>query len=535
MEFKEDVQALSRTELRNKRLDDLLQSCQEQMLAQVVGPFGLTPGMFDDKDGGNVTTLHNFEKGVVATKADQESYDEWQESLKPNSDRSDYDAIKDSVRENTIGDDSIETVTSGYTGNIIKADSGTHLDHIGAVNKIETNAEAHLFMDRSERVQMGSQEANFTPCEGSMNTSMGDKDKADWVDQPRTADKGKTNGESFGIDREVFDKTVEASKAAIKQDLLVAQIKKQGAELAATSVKDAGKNAIRQAFGVLLHEMITGMISELKALFKRKNIENLIDEITQAFKRVFARVKNKVGHALEAAKAGGIAAILSNILTFIINKVVTTSAKLVTVIREGITGFVKAIKFMLNPPENMPTMEVAREASKLIAAVLATSAGMLLEEALGSALLSIAPILAPIIDIVSPALTALLTGIGTALVIYSLDRFFDWLSSTGTELLASYENNLSAMQDNVQHMADWIQGQYQNSHNYAAISNGYVLIECQLEDAQDSQEQILLSSQNMLNEQTEFNSKLDNTVQETISAEQDVMAMLESYSLKDKG
>jgi uncharacterized membrane protein (DUF106 family) len=128
--------------------------------------------------------------------------------------------------------------------------------------------------------------------------------------------------------------------------------------------------------------------------------------------------------------------------------------------------------------------------------------------------MSIAPILAPIIEIVSPALTALLTGIGTALVIYSLDRFFDWLSSTGTELLESFENNLSAMKDNVQHMANWIQGQYQSSQNYAAISNGYMLIECQLEDAQESQDQILLSSHKMLSVQAEFNGNLDETIKE---------------------
>ena len=68
MQSHDATEALSRTELRNKRLDDLLQSCQEQMLTQVVGPFGLTPGMFDDKDGGNVTTAHNFEKGITATE-----------------------------------------------------------------------------------------------------------------------------------------------------------------------------------------------------------------------------------------------------------------------------------------------------------------------------------------------------------------------------------------------------------------------------------------------------------------------------------
>jgi len=532
MQSHDATEALSRTELRNKRLDDLLQSCQEQMLTQVVGPFGLTPGMFDDKDGGNVTTAHNFEKGITATEEDNQRFQEFKNTNEGGYDRKEYDKELPKIRKELFKQDGAPV--SAYTGKELPKDGGMHMEHVTAAKTIESDASANLFMSKQQRVDMANQSANLKPVEGNINQSLSDTDRKDWLDSERQADKGKTNGESFGIDRELFEQTVNTSKSAIKQDLLVAQIKKQGAELAATSAKDAGKNALRQAFGVLLHELITGMISELKELFKRKNMDNLIDEITKAFQRVFARVKSKVGHALDAAKSGGIAAILSNILTFIINKVVTTSAKLVTVIREGITGFVKAVKFMLSPPENMSKMDVARETSKLIAAVLATSAGMLLEEALGSALLSIAPILAPIIEIVSPALTALLTGIGTALVIYSLDRFFDWLSSTGTELLASYENNLSAMQNNVKHMADWIQEQYQNSHNYAAISNGYVLIECQLEEAQESQKQTMLSGQSMLNDQSEFNRHLDHTIEEIALAEQDVMAMLDAYPTKDR-
>lgn len=525
-----EEQTITRTELRNKRLEDLLQSCQDQMLAQVIGPFGLTPGMFNDVDGGNVTTTHNFEKGVTATAEDQQSFQEYKHTNEGGYDRKAYDKDIPKMRKELFKKD--EAPISAYTGKELPKDGRTHLEHVTPTKNIESSSKANLFMSQQQRVDMANQEANLVPTEGDINQSLGDKDRMEWLDSERKADKGKTNGESFGIDRERFEKTIKTSQKAIKSDLLVAQIKKQGSELAASSAKDAGKNALRQAFGVMLHEMIKGMIAELKELFKRKNIENLIDEITLAFKRVFARVKNKVRHALDAAKAGGIAALLSNILTFIINKVITTSAKLVTVIREGVTGFVKAIKFMLNPPENMTKIEVARETSKLIAAVLATAAGMLLEESLGSALLAIAPILAPIIDIVSPALTALLTGIGTALVIYSLDRFFDWLSSPGTELLIVYENNLETMHANMHNMVSWIHSQYQNSTNYQQISHGYILIECHLGEVQESQDQIIESSKVMLKEQEEFNKKLNGTITIIGEAEQDLINMLESYSIK---
>jgi len=62
------TQQLNKTEMKEKRMQDLLDSCQSQVLQQIIGPFGLTEAMFDDKDGGNVTTLKNFEKGITATR-----------------------------------------------------------------------------------------------------------------------------------------------------------------------------------------------------------------------------------------------------------------------------------------------------------------------------------------------------------------------------------------------------------------------------------------------------------------------------------
>lgn len=31
-------------------------------MSQIIGPFGLSIAMFEDRNGGNVTTLHNFER-----------------------------------------------------------------------------------------------------------------------------------------------------------------------------------------------------------------------------------------------------------------------------------------------------------------------------------------------------------------------------------------------------------------------------------------------------------------------------------------
>lgn len=50
----------TQTQLKEQRLQKLFDDCQQQVLSQIIGPFGLSTAMFEDRNGGNVTTLKNF-------------------------------------------------------------------------------------------------------------------------------------------------------------------------------------------------------------------------------------------------------------------------------------------------------------------------------------------------------------------------------------------------------------------------------------------------------------------------------------------
>lgn len=523
----ERQETLTQAELREKRLQELLNSCQQHVLQQIVGPFGLNAAMFDDKRGGNVTTKHNFEDGVVATEADQKKYDQWQ-IQKENFDRSAYDKDLPKKRKEML--QSSEPIVSAYTSSVLPRDGRFELDHVVSTKTIELDSGANLFMSAEQRVEMANQPANLVPAEKSINASMQDMDKQEWAEKQRKKDPGKTNAESFGVDTELLVEVDTKAKAAINRDLLVAQLKKQGSELAMTGAKDAGKNALRQAMGVVLNEFVSQMFHELKGLLSRRCDEgNFIDELVSAFGRVLAKVKAKISHAIDAAKSGAIQGFVSNLLTFLINNFITTSAKVVSVIREGMTGLWNAVKMMVNPPENMSSLEVARAVSKILAAVVTTSLGMLFEEAIKNMLLATAPFLAPLIDIVSTAVTAILTGIVSALVVYGLDRFFDWLSEKGTELLQAYEANMAAMKENVERMAQWVDIQFQNSANYKQISYEYRLIEVYLAEAHEHQQHIIRAqSERILENQSQLKS-LEKTISNQVNQEQELMLMLESF------
>lgn len=466
--------AQTKSQLREQRLQELLNSCQQQVLQQVIGPFGLTPAMFEDKTGGNVTTVHNFKKGVTATDSDQAKYDELSQKKAENFDRSAYDKDLPKKRKELFKDE--KPIHSAYTNAELTKDGQTHLDHVVAAKRIEMDDAANLVMTSEQRVDTANQDANLVACEASINQSMQDKDKREWAEKERKKDKGKTNAESFGIDKDKFEQTVKTAEQAVKVDILVAQIKKQGSELAATGAKEAGKNALRQALGTLLYEFINGSFVEIKKLMTQPDDESLIDRLIAAFKRVANRVIAKLKDALESALQGGVQGFVSNLLTFIINSVITTSAKVVTIIREGMKGLWDAIKLLVNPPKDQPFSEVCRQVAKIFAGVVTMGLGMLLEESIKGFIMTI-PILVPMAEVISLAVTGILTGITTALVIFGIDRFFDWLSTTGTELLQAQEANLAEMKKNIHLMADWVESQYQCSIQYQQIATEYGRIE----------------------------------------------------------
>lgn len=75
-------------ELKQQRLQKLFADCQQQVISQIIGPFGLSSAMFEDRNGGNVTTLHNFSRedaDYIADK-DKSSYEQSRKEY----DRNDY-------------------------------------------------------------------------------------------------------------------------------------------------------------------------------------------------------------------------------------------------------------------------------------------------------------------------------------------------------------------------------------------------------------------------------------------------------------
>lgn len=522
----------TRPALREQRLQELLESCQSHILQQLIGPFGLNSTMFTDSDGGNVTTTHNFEKGVVATDSDKARYEAWSETNSGGYNRKPYDKELSGKRKDMFMKD--EPVISAYTGNELKRDGTTHLDHVVSANRIETDSRNNLFMTQAQRVAMANDPKNLVAAESHINQSMQEMEKNEWADKVRKNNKGQglSNTEYFGIDREKLAQTASTAEAHVKKDVLIAQVKKQGAELAKTGAQQAIRSALRQALGIALHTLVNHTFIELKRLFNDPDKSNLIDRLTAALKRVVNQVLSKLRAMWDAAVNGLLQGFISNLLTFLINNFITTAAKVVSVIREGMAGLWKAVKMLINPPPGQTGIETARAVTKILAGVVTTSLGLMFEEAIKGFLSGI-PLLLPMVGILSPAITAILTGIVSSLVVYGLDRFFDWLSQTGTERLKAMEVGLDAGKENMGKMAQWLELQFQNSASYRMMGADYQLIESHLESARNSQNDAAASQRARIQANQQFNQQLDANIDSLGAAEADVMLLLENYLAKD--
>ena len=470
--------------LRDERLQQLMDSCQRDVLRQIIGPFGLTPAMFDDKVGGNVATVHNADQSVFPDEQHENNYEIANDSYSQQVRQKHWDdksSRGSTHKANNEALDAGQEVLSDATKRPMTKGE-IHGDHGVSLKEAHGDKEMHLRFSEKERKEILNNERNMAYIEASLNTSKGERSWDDCLNDPKFIHNNNLSPDDVKRIREIDRQ----ARSYIRNE----KNKRLAGELISNGAKEASKNALRQALGVVLHEFVNGSFIEIKGLLKECTSEqNLIDSLVESLKRVMNRVITKLKAALDAAIQGGVQGFISNLLTFLINNLITTSKKIVTIIRESMQSLWNAIKLMVNPPEGMTTLEITREVTKIIAAVVTTGLGMLMEESVKGFILSI-PVLAPIAEALALALTAIMSGIAGALIVYGIDRLFDWLNSSGTELLIAQEANAEAQTVIVGRLETWFDLQFQNSRmyevcvaEYQQIQSTFTVIAFQMEKA----------------------------------------------------
>lgn len=424
--FYKEVQGLSPDEILNllekqfdeTKKDELFDSCKQTMLENIIKPFGLGAVLFSssDKDGGNVTTLHNFEKGVTATVEDEKRYTEYKEKA---FERKAYEgkAFKEKRKDYMQQEG---TLKDAYTGKEISKDGQSHLDHIVSAHEIHKDAKNHLYMSENERTNMAINDQNLAMTNGSLNQSKSDRKMEDFLNDQK---RGETqqNAERYGINREAALKKDQDARVYIKQTQLKQQLKKQGKELTKTSALEGTKMGVQQALGAMLYDFVEAAFTEVKEFVKYdvKDIKNegVISKLKERLEHIAHKILSKWQHYMNVFKEGFLSGILSNIITFIVNTFMTTLKRYTRVIREGFFIFVRAVRMIVSPPPGMTKAMVYDAALKLAAGAVVTTVGILGAEALAGV---IGPI--PFGNLVANVIAGLLIGLVTCGVMYLLEK-----------------------------------------------------------------------------------------------------------------
>lgn len=446
--------------LDDEKISALIEACQRECLQAVVRPFGVARILFEDKNGGNVTTLHNFDQGVTATAEDAERHSEWVKSKETPLNREPYDY---DIKLNRSGQPAVnksgevqktqfnstkkkaifkkmgegEPVTDGYTGkrigtkvkNNIDKETQISLEHITSVKEIETESGNHLFAKgnsseerQQDRVGLARNDSNLTLTQGPLNNSKGDKDLKEWANSTNRKDPSMTNAEFYGANPELVEKEYRKSKDFLKKESRKRQIKKQGSEALATGANEGVKMGMQQAVGVLMEEFARAAFAEIKDSWQNGFNGAVDDTFWDALKgrlmRVVERIQNKWKDALFALRDGFISGFLSNLVTIVINMVKTTSARVVRILREGAMSLYRAFEMLVYHPEEMSLAQAADAASKLLVTGLVTSGGIQLETTLESSLVALGH-MAPY---VSSIVAGMATGLSTVFIVYLLDQ-----------------------------------------------------------------------------------------------------------------
>lgn len=402
------------TDLKQQRLQKLFDDCQQQVISQIIGPFGLSTAMFEDRNGGNVTTLHNFsrEDADYIAEKDKSSH----EQSRKDYDREEYSDpafTKKSQEHRAKGKD-------GYTGKDV-APEDMDLDHVTSLKTISKNKKVHLALETGESLdrvkEMANSDENLVATHKSINRSKRDGSLDELAER---------KGEEYELDPELVAQAKQTSEDHIASTIDTALMKKQSMELLQTGGKQAAMMGMRQALGLLLTEMVNGLFNEFKVLIKHgvEAGKTLFEEIRQRLARVIQSVVKKIPDAVGQMFQGGVSGFMSNLLTFLINNFLSTAKRFVTVIREGLLGLFRAFKMIFFPPKHMTGDQALQEGLKILTTVVVTSVGLLLNETVATFMATV-PFLKPFADLITPVLIGIMTGLLSAFLAYQIDCLFD--------------------------------------------------------------------------------------------------------------
>lgn len=403
-------------------------------------------------EGGVVTTMHNFEKGIVATEADEKRFKLWQDRVNATEESAEqfrdrvinpgFDKLKRQIYKERRNPDG--SFTDGYTGKKLYSYNDPHAysepDSSGDMVR-DTNLAANAdHFNPANQQRISSKNALYGAHRNIKNIIKGEPVTQEMAEKSiekvtNTPDnivitsekinKGMKDGDKLeharkhpelGMNEELINEAQKRADKAQNKELFKEAVIEKTTDLAV----GIGKSTIATIYKQLIGDSLKICVSEMIVEFSNKECK---EELSVRFKRtltnIYERAKNELSHLWEKIKNCAAANALSEIVNLILNYFCTTIKNIFKLIRCLIGSIINAVKILFD--SSRPWEERVFEALKLISAGLALATGTLLSEALAS-LIAKTP-LAPIAGDISAIIAGLISSILSALVLLMFDRY----------------------------------------------------------------------------------------------------------------
>ena len=439
-----------KSQLPKEQMASLFDQCSKNAIDAVVGHFGLAAAVLNSKDGGNVNTTHNVRKGIYASEAEAQRYEN----------RGEYNSHEYHSDENykminkAQGKLKKQGKLDDYmTGKTLATNAKTDLDHKVSAKKIHDDRARVLaevdgveLANTWDNLAMTDAYANRAKKAMSADEFIAHKERSlaelEKISKTRElTDKEKARKAKFeSIDDDKLREDYQKSKENIdnKVDRAYYTSAKPYKEAVITGGIDAGKMAIHSAIGVILKEFIGGMSIELKILFKEfgnESLKEIFNRFAKRLKQIWANLREKWKDIIAGSFEAGIVAFFSNLIVFAINIVFTTLKKIVQIIRAGFASLCQAVKTLFD--KNIPENERMFAAAKIFVTGIISAVTMLSSEVITKWLYTI-PFLGQILvlpipftdetigDALGLCISAALGAVLSTIAIYYMDK---WASS----------------------------------------------------------------------------------------------------------
>lgn len=337
------------------------------------------------------------------------------------------------------------TLKDDYTGKDIKPGDSFDVEHVVKRKEIfENQRRKQAGLTASE---LANKDENMKSVNNSLNRSIKEKSNKEYLEKREQREKDliaqnerakkkidesnksevekklakeeadKRLQDKLDADDELMRKADKEARKAINKDIAKGAVKQ--------TAKKAGKDALKamavSALFALLKEVMNGFVRFLKS--QAKSFQSFLDEMKKAIKSFLEKITN----ILQSGASTAVGTILSEIF----EPIVSTFKKLASLIKQGVSSIMEAVRYLSNKEnKDKPFSVKVAQVGKIITAGLVAGGAIFLGEVFEKLLDKVPfmqttklPMLGTLSNVVGMFLASLVSGLVGAIVINLIDKF----------------------------------------------------------------------------------------------------------------